>query len=115
MMFRLAAGCLVVGALVFLSPERQGPLAPTLPSAAPLASAIGRNLVGQGEPPGGPAEAARTALTDLIVEQAVAAGTARLHGALAAVLPGASERPRSLDTLKPEDRLPPWRGTMPRS
>jgi hypothetical protein len=118
MMFRLAAGCCVVATLAFLSPVRREPLVPPLPAAVPggaLAEAVGRTLApaaGLHLPVDKTAEAA---LTDLIVKEAVAQGTARARDKLASVLGPAPERTWSRDTLKPADRLPAWRGNPSKS
>jgi hypothetical protein len=136
MMFRLAAGCCVVGTLVVISPERHGALAPALPGQTlmSLAGTVGTSLAARALAPapaatargeaGSPADAAQAALADLIVREAVAQGTGRARDALSAALgrhaelaperPGA-EPSHGRDTLTPRDRLPPWRGSVPKS
>jgi hypothetical protein len=137
MMFRLAAGCCVVGTLVVISPERHGALTPALPgqTLVSLAGTVGTSLAARALAPapaatarrdaaGSPADAAQAALADLIVREAVAQGTGRARDALSAALgrhvelaperPGA-EPSHGRDTLTPRDRLPPWRGSVPKS
>jgi hypothetical protein len=108
MVLRLLAGCVVIGTLFWMSPERGGAGLPAIPAGVTNAAvqAVAREMLsGQA---GIPPQLDRGALSQALLQGLVSEGV-RAGGALATAQAG----PR--DTLTAADRKPPWRSPGPHS
>jgi hypothetical protein len=116
MLFRLVAASTIVGAIVVMSPARQGSSIPALPDgvAALGAGALRDGLMDAFDPRDAPAarqsEPVREAVAAAIVRGVVAQQSERARRSLSAAREPGAKHAASSDTLQPGDRAPGWRG-----
>jgi hypothetical protein len=121
MLVRLLAASIIIGAIVVMSPVRQGPSLPVLPDgASTLAAGLVRDGLMGALDPAGPAAPREAEPMRAAVATAIVRGMAE-HGERARrMLGGAAKleaRPEikhaaSSDTLQAADRMPGWRGSV---
>lgn len=119
MLFRLVAASVVVGTIVVMSPVRQGAPVPALPDGTgTLVAGLLKDGLQNAFDPSAPSpqresEPMRAAIAAAIVRGVVAEQSERVHRTLTAIHEPAGKRAVSSDTLRPGDRIPSWRGTVP--